>query len=279
VISLRKYIFRITLVLLIVICTNVFEIDGGESFRIWVLPFNNRNEDPSSENLKEYIPELLEVFFSQSSRHVVLDRKHLNEILAEQKLALNWQVSKEERQRVGKLLQATVMISGGFIKDGKELIINAHAYDVESGRLLVSKEVKGKGSQLAELVNKLYRVLTKDLRGVLPGLVEGQIDESPISNLNFMRGLSFYYSAQYNQAIGEFIQAASEKKLYNISRLWMANCYLAQVEYEHAYIELKRLIQDSPKVLKKDEIEGKLNLCLKHLSDDEVESYNQIISP
>ena len=56
-----------------------------------------------------------------------------------------------------------------------------------------------------------------------------------------MRGLSFYYSAQYNQAIGEFIQAAEEENLMALAGLWSANCYLAQHDYGHAYIELKQL--------------------------------------
>jgi len=278
-ISIKKIIFSITIVLLIATCINIFEADSNEPIRIWILPFNNTSENPSLANLKETIPELLEVFLSHLSRHAVVDRKHLDKVLAEQTLSLKELVSLQERQRIGKSLGATVMINGGFIKEVKKLIINAHAYDIESGRLLVSKVVRDKHYDLAELVNKLYRGLIKDLQRLLPNLGEEQIDESPISNFHFMRGLSFYYSVQYNQALAEFIQVARAEKLFNISRFWMVNCYLAQEKYEHAYIELKRLKQNSPNDLKKDEIESKLNLCLQYLSADEIESYNKIISP
>ena len=69
-----------------------------------------------------------------------------------------------------------------------------------------------------------------------------------------------------------------EKNLKNISRLWMANSYLAQEEYAHAYVELKKLEVRQTADMKQDEIEKKINLCLDHLSNEEIKIYEQIVS-
>ncbi len=255
----------------------VFGVNADQ--RALILPFHNTSEDILAKDLQENIPALLEVFFSQSGWYTLVDRGNLDQIIEEQKMALTWPVSEEQRQALGKLLQASVIISGGFIKEEQKLIIHAHATEVESGRLLASGEVKGKDRQLAELIHDMYKILAKDLKKELPEPGAYEVDTTPVSNLHFMRGLSFYYGAQYNQAIGEFIQAAEEENLMALASLWSANCYLAQNDYGHAYIELKRLRLHEDHQLKTEEIEQKLNLCLENLSVDEVKLYNLILSP
>ena len=58
----------------------------------------------------------------------------------------------------------------------------------------------------------------------------------------------------------------------------MANSYLAQEEYAHAYVELKKLEVRQTADMKQDEIEKKINLCLDHLSNEEIKIYEQIVS-
>jgi hypothetical protein len=85
-----------------------------------------------------------------------------------------------------------------------------------------------------------------------------------------MRGLGYYYSARYNQALAEFLQATREKPLADISRLWLANAYLAQEAYDHAYLELSRLRLGGSRNFRPGEIEAKMRACEKHLSAEEV---------
>jgi hypothetical protein len=118
--------------------------------------------------------------------------------------------------------------------------------------------------------------LARDLGRRLPDLRADQIDEAPVSNLHFMRGLGYYYSARYNQALAEFLQATREKPLTDISRLWLANAYLAQQEYDHAYLELSRLRLGGSRNFREGEIEAKMRVCEKYLSAEEGERIRKL---
>ena len=243
---------------------------GDQTPRILILPFDNSNADASLHYLEEALPALLAVVVSQSDQHAVVDRQHLNQVLAEQSLTLEGLTSKDTRHAIGKLLGVTVMITGSFVKHRQELVITARAYDVETGIVTTTAEARGPADQLGQLVSELYRTLARDLGKRLPDLRVSQIDEAPVSNLHFMQGLGYYFSARYNQALAEFLQAAREEKLTDISRLWLANAYLAQEQYGHAYLELSRLTLGGSRNFWGKEIETKMRACEKHLSVDEV---------
>ncbi len=243
---------------------------GDRPPRLWILPFDNPEADASSAHLEEAIPALLAVAISQADRHAVVDRQHLNQVLAEQSLTLEGLTAPHTRHEVGRLLGATVMMSGGFVKQGPNLLITMRASDVETGMVTATAEARGPAGQIGRLVSDLYRRVARDLGRELPDLRVDQIDEAPFSNLHFMRGLGYYYSARYNQALAEFLQATREKPLADISRLWLANTYLAQEAYDHAYLELSRLSLGSSKNFRKSEIEAKIRACEKHLSAEAV---------
>jgi len=243
---------------------------GDRPPRLWILPFDNPEADASGAHLEEAIPALLAVAISQSDQHAVVDRQHLNQVLAEQSLTLEGLIAQSTRHEVGKLLGATVMIGGSFVTRGQDLLITMRASDLESGMVTATAEGRGPAGQIGRLVSDLYRQLARDLGRGLPDLRADQIDEAPLSNLHFMRGLGYYYSARYNQALAEFLQATREKPLADISRLWLANAYLAQDAYDHAYLELSRLSLGGSKNFRKSEVEAKMRACEKYLSAEEV---------
>lgn len=249
---------------------------GDRPPRLWILPFDNPEADASSAHLEEAIPALLAVAISQSDRHAVVDRQHLNQVLAEQSLTLEGLTAPHAKHEVGRLLGATVIISGSFVKHGPDLLITMRASDAETGMVTATAEARGPAGQIGRLVSDLYRRVARDLGTALPDLRADQIDEAPLSNLHFMRGLGYYYSARYNQALAEFLQAAREKPLADIARLWLANAYLAQEAYDHAYLELRRLSLGGSKNFRRSEIEAKMRACEKHLNAEEVERIREL---
>ena len=244
--------------------------------RIWFLPFDNPSADASLKYLEEALPALLAVAVSQTDEHAVVDRQHLTQVLAEQSLTLEGLTSPSARHDVGRLLEATVIISGSFVKQGQELLVMIRAADVETGIVTATAEARGPVGQLGPLVSKLYGRLARDLGTRLPDLRADQIDSAPLSNLHFMRGLGFYFSARYNQALGEFVQAAEEQELSVISRLWLANAYLAQDQFGHAYLELSKLMRSGSSNLRQDEVKAKMRACEKHLGAEEVKIIEEL---
>jgi len=249
---------------------------GDRPTRIWILPFDNPSAMGSLEYLEEVLPALLTVAMSQSEEDAVVDRQHVNQVLAEQSLTLKGLVAQDARHRVGKLLGATVMITGSFVRHGQDLLVTARASDVETAVVTATAEAHGSAGQLGRLVGEVYRQLARGLGGQLPDLRGDLIDEAPLSNLHFMRGLGYYFSARYNQALAEFLQAAQEEPLTDISRLWLANAYVAQEQYGHAYLELSRLTLGGSPNVRKAEIEAKKGACERHLSGEEVEIIREL---
>jgi len=243
---------------------------------IWILPFDNPKAAVSVEYLEEVFPALLAVAVSQSEEHAVVDRRHVNQVLAEQSLTLKGLVAQDAKQRVGKLLGATVMITGSFVERGTDLLVTARASDVETAVVMATAEAQGSPGQLGRLVGEVYRQLARGLGGQLPDLRADLIDEAPLSNLHFMRGLGYYFSARHNQALAEFLQAAREEPLTDIARLWLANAFLAQEQYGHAYLELRRLTVGGSRNVWKAEIDAKIRTCERHLSGQEVELIREL---
>src|SRR3990172_12246422 len=244
--------------------------------RLWILPFDNPRADASVVYLEEAIPALLAAAVSHSDRHAVVDRRYLNQVLAEQSLTLEGLTAPHARVEAGRLLGATVMISGSVVKEGEDLRISMRASDLETGIVTAAAEARGPAGRLGRLVSDLYRRVGRDLGKRLPELHADQIDDAPVSNLHFMRGLGYYYSARYNQALAEFMQATQEQPLVDISRLWLANAYLAQEQYDLAYLELSRLRLCCSRNFRKSEIEAKMRACEKHLSAEEMKSIRKL---
>jgi len=243
---------------------------GDRPPRLWILPFDNPRADVSVAYLEEAIPALLAAAVSHSDRHAVVDRRYLNQVLAEQSLTLEGLTAPHARVEAGRLLGATVMISGSVVKEGEDLRISMRASDLETGIVTAAAEARGPAGRLGRLLSDLYRRVGRDLGKRLPELHADQIDDAPVSNFHFMRGLGYYYSARYNQALAEFRQAAREKQLTDISRLWLANAYLAQERYDHAYLELIRLARGAARDFRTAEIAAKMGACERHLSAEDV---------
>jgi hypothetical protein len=239
--------------------------------RIWILPFTQPHPDPALEYFQDAFPALLAVAVSGSGDgHSVVERDALNAVLNEQSLTLEDLTSPEARQRVGKLLGATIMVAGSFRSESGQLHVTVRASDLEAGIVVAAADGSGPMNQPGALVRDLYRRLAGTLGRRLPELAPGQVDDAPLSNLHFMKGLGHYFSARYSQSLAEFMLAAEDKRMTDISRLWMANAYLAQHQYSHACLELMRLRDNASKGVPPRDVAAGIRECEQHLSGDDM---------
>jgi TolB-like protein len=252
---------------------------AGEPQRIWILPFEQLHEDRSIEHLRDTLPALLTVAISQSGDDLVIDRQLLNELLEELSLTLEGLTSRADRHRIGKLLGATVMITGSYTLQSGGLLVNMRAIDLETGIITATSTISGTTGEPRELIGELYQAVLAAVGQKLPGLPPGLIDRAPWSNLHFMKGLGHHFSARYSLALAEFILAAEQEELTDISRLWMAKVYIADRQYGHAYLELMWLMRRGSARVAETEIARRMRECERQLSADEVKRIQQLAEP
>jgi hypothetical protein len=245
---------------------------GGEAEeRLWILPFVQLRPDPAFAHLEDALPALLTVAVSGSAgRHTVVDREDLDRVLAEQSLSLAGLTSPDTRQRVGRLLGATVLIAGSFRLEGEELHLTLRASDVETGIVASAADGRGVAHPPGSLVAAVYRRLAAGMGRALPALAPNQMDEAPLSNLHFVKGLGHYYSARYALSLAEFMLASGEQGLADVSRFWMARAYLAERQYSQACLEFTRLEGASSASVSARGIRDGLRECERLLSSDDL---------
>lgn len=188
--------------------------------------------DKQYDALAEGFADMLAAALSEQKTVKVVERQRLRELLKEQKLSLLGLTDQATAVKVGKLLKADRIFVGGITKPKEIFIINVHAYEIETARLVTSEQAQSKPAEIVAATYNLVNRLCKKLNVQLKTL-------DPNASLHFIRGLGFYYSGNFDNAIVEFMKTqdldlTSDKAVY-----WMALCFMETNEYKHALIELE----------------------------------------
>lgn len=108
------------------------------------------------------LTENLRVEIINSGQYLVVERRLMEEILKEQKLSLTGLVDPKTAVRIGKMVEANIIMSGSLSKIGSVFTLNYRIVDVESGL------VKKAGSlnctevdELSQLVHNLSQMILK----------------------------------------------------------------------------------------------------------------------
>ncbi len=168
------------------------------------------------------------------------------------------------------------MITGSYTLQSGNLLVNLRATDLETGIVTATSSVSGPVGDPRELVEKMYRAAFVGLGTPLPNLDPAQIDRTPLSNLHFMKGLGHYFSARYSLALAEFILAADDEEMNDIARLWLAKTYIADRQYDHAYLELIWLRRRESARFAERDIAARMRECERQLGADEVKRIREL---
>ena len=214
---------------------------------IAALPFTDSSPAKEYGPLADGMGDLLGAFLSKARGVVVVERAALDKVLKEQRLGLTGLVDLKTKVKIGRLLGAKYILSGGLTVHNGKLLINAHLFEVETTRVALSEKAEGKVDDLFGPATQLARGLAKVLDVKLPEVKPSDIDKSPVANLHFMRGLGYYYGKMPDHAIAEFMKTLAVDPKHDRARYWNAVTYFDLKEYDHAEIELERFLRDFPK--------------------------------
>jgi TolB-like protein len=127
---------------------------GGAKYRrIAVLDFKETTELLKQKGLGTLISAELVTRFTKEHGMIVVERARINAVLREFELAQRGFVDEEKAPKLGKLVEADVVVLGSVQEAGDRFVIYAQMIDVESGVTLVAEQASVKAEGLITLAS------------------------------------------------------------------------------------------------------------------------------
>ena len=138
-----------------------------------VLYFDNNSfgkDRADYDGLGKGIADLLITDMASNPSMRVVERDRIQSILQEQSLVQTKSIDPQTAVRLGKLLGAQYMITGGFMSDGKgTLLVTSRVISVETGAITNPVKLQSKGEDVLGLIGQLSSKLNTELK--LPAAV------------------------------------------------------------------------------------------------------------
>lgn len=140
-----------------------------------VLYFENNSigKDHSDyDGVGKGMAEILINDLAQNSNVQIVERERVQALLVEQNLVKSGAVSPETAIRVGKIIGAQYMITGGFMSDGRgNFVLTARTINVQSSAIGNPTRINAKGDDVLGMIAQLSAKLTTEMK--IPALRVG----------------------------------------------------------------------------------------------------------
>lgn len=137
-----------------------------------VLYFDNNSfgkDRADYDGLGKGIADLLITDMAGNPAMRVVERDRLQSILQEQDLVKSKSIDPQTAVKLGKLLGASYLVTGGFMSDGKgSLLVTSRVISVETGAITNPLKLQSKGDDVLGLIAQLSTKLNTELE--LPAL-------------------------------------------------------------------------------------------------------------
>lgn len=147
---------RLTLILFIFTygVFGAFSLSGDAHVNIAVVSFENQTESDGLGYLSSSLADSLSTILSRIENINIIEREHMEKILAEMNLQLSGLIKEGELSSVGKLAQADVLILGSYSGEPEKLVVNLKAVEVSTGKVLYGRVITAPLSTLFDLVTQ-----------------------------------------------------------------------------------------------------------------------------
>ena len=167
--------------------------------RLAIIYFDNSGDDPSIDKLKKGLADMLITDLSNISMLNIVERDKLEAILKEQKLSNSKQFDPNTAAKVGKLLGAQIILTGGYFEMMGSLRIDARFIDVESGKILKSDGVDGQMASFFKIQKQLSWKIIKNMDTKIT-----DNEKKELSTLENSKSLSLDDLKEYSKALDFF---------------------------------------------------------------------------
>lgn len=131
--------------------------------RVAILYFDNSGGEASMDKLKKGLADMMITDLSNIHMLDIVERDKLESILKEQKLNNSKEFDPSTASKVGKLLGAQIILTGGYFEMMGALRIDARFIDVETGKILKSDGVDGQTSSFFKIQKQLSWKIIKNM--------------------------------------------------------------------------------------------------------------------
>jgi len=204
---------RFFTILSVVMLFSVLPVNGG-SVTLAVLDFENRSFINATEyaSLSQGLAEMMITELSQIEMIKMVERRRMQQMLDELKMAQSGLVSEESTVQVGRMLGASNLVFGSYmVMPDKKIRIDLRIVEVETGSVLKAEEITGKSKQILSLVKKLSKKLLEDLSVRLTRSESNILAQKQDLDLKavmlFSEGLGFEDQNQLQKAYSSYKQA------------------------------------------------------------------------
>ncbi len=178
--------------------------------RIAIIYFDNSSGEASMEKLKKGLADMLITDLSNVNMLDIVERDKLEAILKEQKLNNSKEFDPKTASKIGKLLGAEVILTGGYFEMMGSMRIDARFIDVETGKILKSDGVDGQTSSFFKIQKQLSWKIIKSLDTKITDEEKKELESKENSETLSMDDLN-----EYSKALDLFDQGnkADAKKI------------------------------------------------------------------
>jgi TolA-binding protein len=221
--------------------------DGAADRTVAALPFAAGTEGEACEAAAEVAADLLVGLMSATESVAFVERTQLDAVLAEHELALSGLATQAEQVQAGRLIGASMILTGTVQALEGKLRLDARLLDVESSRVQGTSSVECSPDELLEAIERMAGELADAIGAGVKAPAEMKIDPAPVANLHYMRGMGYFHAGMRYQALAEFMKAEALLPAHRRARFWMGRAYFEEGDYEHAKIVFDRLASQFPK--------------------------------
>lgn len=174
--------------------------------RIAIIYFDNSSSEPALDKLKKGLADMLITDLSNINMLTIVERDKIENILQEQKLNNSKDFDPNTASKIGKLLGAQIILTGGYFEMMGSLRVDARFIDVQTGKILKSDGVDGESNNFFKLQKQLTWKIIKNLDIKVSGE-----EKSFITNQEKQNKLTFEDSKLYSNAL-DFYDKKNNKK-------------------------------------------------------------------
>lgn len=167
--------------------------------RIAIIYFDNSSNEPELDKLKKGLADMLITDLSNINMLNIVERDKIEALLKEQKLNNSKDFDSNTASKVGKLLGAQIILTGGYFEMLGSLRVDARFIDVETGKILKADGVDGESKNFFKLQKQLTWKIIKNLDTKV-----SEEEKSFINKQEKENNLTFEDSKLYSDALDFF---------------------------------------------------------------------------